>query len=223
MLLTKCVLLARGRHVNVKAGVVPVGQGQLLLNGRDRVIDKEGVRPNPALEQRIIAQAADERVGFLNRPLLGLCVANLDDAVTQRGAHAALSHGRHDVVHVEILVVETGGAGADHLGAAHQHGRRHHLAGHGQLPHADAVVPAFHAEQTIALGEAAEQGHGRVGVGVDEAGHDQSVAQIRHRRGCAIECAPWLHSYDCAVLDEDAGVVQQRVLGVHGEDLCCSK
>ena len=80
-----------------------------------------------------------------------------------------------EVVHVG----EAGDAGADHLGAgqlgaqAHEIRRdelalhRHHVA---QQPHVQAQV----------VGQAAQQGHGRVGVGVDQPGHQHPAAAVDH-------------------------------------------
>ena len=65
----------------MEAGVEPGGQLQLERHGGLAVVDKEGMRPHPAGEQRVAGQAGQEARGGGQLALAGDGIAQLDNAV----------------------------------------------------------------------------------------------------------------------------------------------
>ena len=103
-----------------------------------------------------------------------------EDALAAQAAHARLVHGAVGGVLDQVHVVEGGGAGAQHFGAAQQ-GPGLHDVGREVLFHGkDVLRQPFHQRQVV--GHAPQKGHGRVGVRVDQAGQDQRIAKVQHPR-----------------------------------------
>ena len=119
-----------------------------------------------------------ERLGeAVVRPVVGVA----HEPAADHGTHAAVAHGAAGLVDVHLLVVEAGGAGADHLGLAEQ---RRPVAVLGLEPVLDGLhgveEPVGEAE---VVGDVAHHGHVGVRVRVDEAGDGEPVRAVDHRVG----------------------------------------
>lgn len=122
--------------------------------------------------------ALGERQGLLE---LALLVGAAERRPGQQGAHAGLIHGAGDLVHGEVVVGEAGHAGLDHLGDTQQRPPVDIFGGEVHLHRPDALVEPD-IDRHI-LGDAAEEAHGGVGVGVDQPGDGEHPAGLDQLAG----------------------------------------
>ena len=105
-----------------------------------------------------------------------------DDGFAQHAAHAGFFRrfGHHilEVVHVG----ESGGAGEHHFEAAEARSPAHEIGRHVlRFGREDVVAPA--SPEAEIVGDAAEQRHGGVRVGVDQAGSQDGIGPVEPLAG----------------------------------------
>jgi hypothetical protein len=178
------------------------------------------VRAEPRDDTTIGGALLLEKGGGLGELFLAArFVAELDDAIGDNGAKAGILHRRGDLLGEEILVAEGRGAREHHLGTGERNRRPDIGADQRQLGLADRIVPSLHGEEALAFGAAAEQHHRRMGVGVDQAGHDQMPGKVEHlviageigRGGTRSDAT------DPSVANGHPAILEDTVLSVHGE------
>ncbi len=102
-------------------------------------------------------------------------------AAGQHRPDAANVDGPGDLVHEKIHIGERRRAAADHLGDGQHRPPVDVVAGQAVLGRPYFGLQPVHEGHIVRI--AAEQGHGGVGVGVDEAGHHQLVGAVDHPVG----------------------------------------
>lgn len=110
------------------------------------------------------------------------------------------------------------GAGAQHFRIAHKAAQVDHFGRKGLLHGKDALVEPVHEGHIV--GQAAQQGHGRVGVGVDQARQKDCPAQVKISPGLPVRgqiCAR-AHGGHLSVVHGQRGAFQHPALTVPGDD-----
>jgi hypothetical protein len=144
-------------------------------------------------DQRVVAPGVDQPAGEVE--------AVFDGAVIGRGKivehfphhrpHAGGLGGAGHGIFEQVHVAKAGGSGQDHFGTAEQRARMHLFWVQQGLGGKNVVVEPVHQRQVV--GQAPEQGHGGVGVGVDQAGHDDAaggVDRLFGRKRSDLGCGP---------------------------------
>ena len=196
--------------------------GQLRLQhqvgGRHRV---GCVRGHRCGEQRVTDQGGDE-LPLPRQSVLGGRAAR-SGVVDQRLGHdRPLPHLRQHLGGVGAEEVHVGRGGdprEELLGRGQPGAEAYDLGGH-EAPFRRPDVVLEPLLQRDVVGDAAQQGHGQVGVGVDQARHHQAAAGVDDLAG---RCEPeellcGAHRDDEAVVDGDRSVLDGRRAGLHGED-----
>ncbi len=143
-----------------------------------------GVGGDGRHDEGVVFPALDKITGDGQAFLVGISIGagELEHRFGAKGAHAGLGGGFGDVLFKVVHIRKAGDAAADHLRAGHlraqayKFGRdeftfnRHHVT---HQPHIQAQI----------VRQAAQEGHGHVGVGVDQAGHEGFTAAIDHLSG----------------------------------------
>ena len=215
------IVLGAAGHVQMQAHAIFIGQLDLFEQQVLGIVDIGRVRAEPGNDPAIGGALLGEECRGLGQ-FLGAPrgVAQLHDAIGDDGADAGLLDRRGDLLGEEILVAEGGGARQQHLGRRQCHGGAD-IGGHQrQLGLADGIVPACHGEQALPFRTAAKQHHGRMGVGIDEAGNDEVPGQVEHlvisgrvgSRGRRSDAA------DPTIAGGDPPPDKCSVFSVHGED-----
>ena len=75
----------------------------------------------------------------------------------------------------------------------------------------DVVVQPVHERQVVR--DAPEAGHGRMGVGVDEPGHDDPTLRVDHARDAAVREIPGIAEGDDAIARDADGSARQGAAG----------
>ena len=130
---------------------------------------------------------------------------------------AGLGRGPGHVVGKEIHVGEGGGAGQQHLGHRQLGAPIDEIAVEAALGGKDVIIEPFFQGQVV--GQAPEQGHGGMGVGIDEAGEDQPLGVIQHPgRGVALlKLRRGPHRDNLGALEGHRPGGEHLVLPVHGQ------
>ena len=98
----------------------------------------------------------------------------IDERLGDHAAHPGLGQHRGDLVAEEVHVGGGRDSGEELLGHRELGAESDRLAVHvGLLRRPDVVLQPVHQRKII--GQTAEQGHGEVGVGVDETGQDETA------------------------------------------------
>ena len=138
-------------------------------------------------DQGVIPPGAAEVLAELQARLWGAVIGRRK--VVEHLAHhrpdAGFRRGPGHVVGKEIHVGEGGGAGQQHLGHRQLCAPIDEIAVQAALRRENVIIEPFFQGQVV--GQAPEQGHGGMGVGIDEAGEDQPLGVIQHLgRGVAL-------------------------------------
>ncbi len=201
------------RHVE-GAGQIGAGQQQFR---RGRI---PGVGSHGGLDERVavpmLDEAPTEQQGVLER--LGVGRGEDEDGLAQQGAHPYLGHLLGDGLFIIEHVGERRDAGADHLGAGDARAqldelRRDEFALDGH----QVAQPDVEAQVVV---QATHEGHGDVGVGVDQAGHDDCVGAVDGFRGLigAGDLVRRADGNDGIAADGHRAVLEHVVLLVHRHD-----
>lgn len=91
----------------------------------------------------------------------------------QTGRARGLEHGFLKKIHIHA----GRGAGTQHFRIAQQAAQAHDFRGELGLHRKDALLQPVHERHVV--GQAAQKGHGRVGMSIDEAGQNEHPAQIK--------------------------------------------
>ncbi len=182
--------------VNVDRNVELVGEGshprQWCVGNAVGSVGSEG-----GTDQRVVAETI-VHLGALGEILVGVAGPDggkIQDDEAEGGAHAARAGDLAGLVGVKVHVVETGYAAAHHLRAGEP----------GAVAHQGIVYPALLRRPDMVLeplverqvvGDAPEQRHGGMGMGVDEAGDEHLPGEARF--------------IVCAIARARLGVRQQR-------------
>ena len=172
-------------------------------------------------DQRVFPVLLGELPLFFHHLLGGLAArgGEIDERLGDHPAHPGLGEHRGDLVGEEIHVGGGRDPGEELLGNRELGAEANRLAVHvGLLRRPDVVLQPLHERQII--GEAAEQTHGEVGVGVDQTGQDEASAGVDHLAGgCVLEqILGETDGGDPAVGDGDGAVRDGFAPGLHGQD-----
>ncbi|MNY06563.1 hypothetical protein D3C86_1393250 [compost metagenome] len=165
-------------HVHVDAGVELLGQHAHPLQAvvADRV---GGVRAEGDLDARVVAQVAEQFEAVAQR-LVGVVGAGHREVQHRNGdlrAHAAAMGHLAGDLREEVHVGEGGDAALDLLGDGQCGAVADEVLAHPLgLGRPDVLLQPGHQRQVV--GQAAEQAHRRVAVGVDQAGGQQHARQL---------------------------------------------
>ena len=215
------VLLARFGHVDHQRDRVLVGESATSLQrlGRVRV---ERVRRHGGRHQRIVSIALDVALGPCQRVFGSLRVGNgkADDRFAKHAAHARLLRGFGDTILEVIHVGEGSGAREHHFEAGQARAPENEIGGDvAGFGGKDVMLkPVLQSE---VVGDAAKQGHGRVGVSVDEAGDEDRFGPVEMMdRGVAgIDVRAGVDGNDVRATNGDCAIFDDAVLRVHGDDV----
>jgi hypothetical protein len=159
--------------------------------------------------------------------LAGVVEAFFDGAVVGRGEivehlphhrpHTGSLGGAGHRIFEQIHVAEAGGSGKNHFGTAEQRAGMHLVRIQQGFGREDVLVEPGHQRQVV--GQTPKQGHGGVGVAVDQAGHDDAAVGIdrlfcSHRSdfGCRTDRRNHLPA------DRHRPIVNDMAMGIHGQD-----
>lgn len=135
-----------------------------------------------------------------------------------RAAQPGLCSGPQYAFFKKVHVHAGRGAGAQHFRIAHKAAQVDHFGRKGLLHGKDALVEPVHEGHIV--GQAAQQGHGRVGVGVDQARKRIARPRSRISPGLPVRgqiCAR-AHGGHLSVVHGQRGVFQHPALTVLGDD-----
>ncbi len=207
-------------HVHVHRQVEFVGQHadafqRCVGDGVGRVRCESGT------QQRVIAQFIVQRQTFVQIFVgtAGPGAGEVDDDQADAGAHADLGGGARGDFRKEVHVVEAGGAAAQHLGHGEQAAVAHEFIAHPLgFGRPDVVIQPIHQRQIV--GQAAQQRHGGVGVGVDETGDQRMFAALDDLVGLVAGAGLTLRKdvENPAILYGNAVVFEHDAVGLHGDD-----
>ena len=201
--------------------VIAIGQGARGFQCLIRV-GVDGMRRDGRHDQRVSGESCKKSVGELQRVGRSFCIGDreADDGLPEHAAHARL-FGRLGHHVLEVVHVGEGGCAAE----------QHFSAGEARSP-ADEVgrdVLGLGREdvflepvlQPEVVGDAAEQGHGGVGVGVDEAGSDQRIGAVQTLPGlkAAVDFRSAAHGDDAVGAHGDGSVFDDAPWRGAGEDV----
>ena len=205
---------AAGRELRRRGGVDAVGHDGHM----------QTVMTGPAL--RHLPGAGQGRIG-IRAAGRGEIEHALTGQAAQTGLVRRFQHGGFEDVHVHA----GRGPGAQHLGKAQQAAQAHQIGRQALFHGKDLLLQPVHERHVV--GQAPQEGHGRVGVGVDKAGHDEHAGKVENFTclpcGCHIlavaqgDDAPAINGQggvfeDAPVIvlgQQDTGV-EKRVAGLHG-------
>ena len=169
-------------------------------------------------DQRVPPPAVDEGLGGLESLFQGAVAGGgkIEENLTDHGPHAGpagrLGHGILEKVHV----AEARGARQDHFGTGQGRPGGDLRPVEGCLGRKDVVVEPGHQGQVV--GKAPEAGHGRVGVGVDQPGHDDAAAGIFGAADPpALEVAGFADGGDPVPEDGHGAAGDRGVVCIHGQ------
>ena len=130
-------------------------------------------------DQRVLLPGLQEHTGRVQRLLerRGVRRRKLEHGLAQHPAQPRLGRGaRHAVLEV-VHVGKAGRAGADHLGAGQLGAQMHEFGGNELALHRHHVAEQPHVQAQV-VGQAAQQGHRRVAVRVDQPRHQHLAAAV---------------------------------------------
>ena len=205
-------------NVDDQGNGMPAGQfGRLAQEiggaqvGRVR-LDRNG-------DQRIAAPFVDQHFGvaepFFDGPVVGRgkVVQHFAHHSPHAGGVRRLGHGILEKVHV----AEAGGAGEQHFGAGQEAAQMHVLGLEPGLRRENVVVQPGHQGKIV--GQAAETGHGGVGVGIHQPGHDETAPGVDLALGTPCRRPDGrTHGSDPVALDGDKTIRVGVAVVVQGED-----
>ncbi len=204
-------------HVHVNAGIQLVGQHAHLFELV--VADRVGcVRAEGDADARVLLEIVEQLQALAQR--LG-GVERAGDGEVQHGygdlrTYACLVHALDGRLRVEVHVGEAADAALDlfgdgQVGAVADEGLVDPFA----LGRPDVLVQPGHQRQVV--GDAAQQGHRRMAVGVDQAGGEQAVRQFAHLAGgMAQGLGARGDQYDVPVANAQAMLAQHHASRLHG-------
>ena len=171
------------------------------------------------------ALLAEEVRGQSQLFLAALFVAQLHNAIGDHGAKAGFLDRFGNFLREEILIAKGRDAREGHFGAGERHSGADVGGDQRQFRFANGIVPAFHGEQALTLGATTEQYHRRMGMGINEAGHDHMAMELLHLIEIGAGRAR-LHGTDAG----DPSVVKGHPAGgiggiaaIHSENPCVAK
>ena len=150
---------AAGRELRRRGGVDAVGHDGHM----------QTVMTGPAL--RHLPGAGQGRIG-IRAAGRGEIEHALTGQAAQTGLVRRFQHGGFEDVHVHA----GRGPGAQHLGKAQQAAQTHQIGRQALFHGKDLLLQPVHERHVV--GQAPQEGHGRVGVGVDKAGHDEHAGKV---------------------------------------------
>ena len=130
-------------------------------------------------DQRMTLPGLQERAGHLQRLLerRGVRRGELEHGLAQHPAQPRLGRGAGHAVLEVVHVGETGDAGADHLGAGQLGAQVHEFGGNELALHRHHIAEQPHVQAQV-VSQAAQQGHRRVAVRVDQPRHQHLAAAV---------------------------------------------
>ena len=177
-----------------------------------------GVRGEGATDQRVGAELVvhlDPLVEIfvrVGRP----CGGEVDDYQPDHGAHPGTAGDMAGDIREEVHVVEAGGAAAQHLGYGQLCAVTHELGAYpSPFGRPDVLVEPLHQRQVV--GQAAQQGHGGMGVGIHQPGDQEMFRQVvaALRPVACLRLRGGQDLQDPAILDGDCVPLVDRVGGLH--------
>ena len=132
------------------------------------------------LDQGMVLPGAAQVLAELETRLGGAVIGRrkIVEHLAHHRPDAGLGCGPGHVAGKEIHVGEGGGAGEQHFGHRQLRAPIDKIAVELALGGKNVLIEPFFQRQVV--GQAAEQGHGGMGVGIDEAGKDQPLGVIQH-------------------------------------------
>ena len=186
------------------------------------VIGIDGVRGDGGNDERIALVLVEKFRGGLQhifgRGEIGRFEA--DHGLAQDAAHARFLGGFGDAVLEIVHVDERGGAGEHHFQARQARSPQdeigRYVLGFGRKD--EFVEPVLHHH---VVGDAAEQRHGGVGMGVDQAGHQDGIRAVDMLPGLKLffDVGALADAHDALAANGDGAVVDQIAPRVHGDDV----
>jgi hypothetical protein len=201
------------RHVE-GAGQIGAGQQQLRC-GRIPGVGGDG-RLDERVAVPVLDEAAAEQEGVFER--LGVGRGEDEDRLAQQGAHADLGHLLGDGLFIIEHVGERRDAGADHLGAGDARAQLDELrCDELALDGHQVAQPDVEAQVVV---QAAHEGHGDVGVGVNQAGHDDRIGAVDRLGGVVggSDLVGRANGDDGVAADGHRAVFEHVVLLIHRDD-----
>ena len=206
--------LPAGRELRRRGGIDAVGHDGHM----------QAVMPGPAL--RHLPCAGQGRIG-MGAAGRGKVEHALAGQAAQTCPVRRFQHGGFEDVHVHA----GRGAGAQHLGKAQQAAQAHQVGRQALFHGKDLLLQPVHERHVV--GQAPQEGHGRVGMGVDKAGHDEHAGKVEDFTclPCGRHIPAAAQGDDAPAVDGQGGVfkdapvivlgqqdtgMEKRVAGLHG-------
>ena len=196
-----------------------VGQGPHPRQGRigDGV---GGVGRKGGADQGVVAEALVqlEPLAQVVVGVLGEVGREVQDDHPDQGTHPGVRRHRGGDLGVEVHVVEAGGPAAQHLQGGQPGPRGDEVRVHpAPLRRPDVLVEPGHERQVVR--QTAHQGHGGVGMGIDQPGDQDVPREIQGLPSLdGLGLGAWDQGQDAALCDSQGVVGEDPVLRVHGQD-----
>ena len=166
------------RDVNVQRHIEFFGEVYASADNF-RVGGVGGMWSNGGHNQRMSLPLFDELARIGKRVIIRWCIRRgvFHNRLTAHGAHTCISGGLSDVIFVEVHIVEGGHAAADLFGTGNESTKTHELGRNELTFHRQHIAHQPHVKTQV-ISETADEGHGHVGVGVDQTGHENFPAAV---------------------------------------------